>query len=74
MNDGPRKDYDKFLDLEGSEYRRSEDPEPFWGFAAKPVIVMFLAAFPVSAVVTYLVTGQFPYWTMPVLELLSPPF
>lgn len=64
----------KDFDLEPTEYRREDQPEPFLGYNGKYVLLLFLASFPTVAIVTWLVTGQFPYWVQPVLELISPPF
>ena len=60
--------FDKQFDLEPTEYREESRPEPFWGFNAKHTLILFALGFPVSAVAIWLVTGQFPYWLMPLLE------
>lgn len=60
--------FDKDFDLEPSEYRREDQPEPFWGRDAKYVGIMFVLAFPISAAAMWVVTGQFPYWLQPLLE------
>lgn len=60
--------FDKDFDLEPTEYRKAETPEPFFGFNAKPVLFLFLASFPISAAATWLVTGRFPYWLQHFLE------
>ena len=65
-------DYDKVFELEPTEFRHHDAPEPFLGFNGKYVLILFVAGFPIAAVATWLVTGQFPYWVQPVLELLSP--
>lgn len=64
----------KDFDLEPTEYRKSDQPEPFLGYNGRTILILFLASFPIAAIATWLVTGQFPYWVQPVLELLSPPF
>lgn len=64
----PPKDYDKFYDLEDSEYGPSDRPQPFWGINGKHTLILLLASFPISAVATWLVTGQFPYWVKSFLE------
>ena len=60
--------FNKQLDLEKSEYRKSDAKEPFWGFNAFPVLVVFLVSLIVGPIATRLVTGQFPYWVKPFLE------
>lgn len=62
------KRYDKQFDLEPTEYRKSEAKEPFWGFNAVYVGIMFALSFPIGAIAMWLVTGQFPYWLQPLLE------
>jgi hypothetical protein len=62
------KKFDKQLDLESSEYRKTEAREPFWGFNAKHTLILFLAGLVVGPIVTRLVTGQFPYWVQHFLE------
>ena len=56
------KRFDKQFDLEQTEYRKSEAPEPLFGYNALYVGIMFLLGFPIVAIATWLVTGQFPYW------------
>jgi hypothetical protein len=60
--------FNKHFDLEPTEYRKSDAKEPFWGFNAIPTIGAFLAALATAPFVTWLVTGQFPYWVKPFLE------
>lgn len=54
--------FDKQFDLEPTEYREESKPEPFFGYNARYVGSMFLLSFPIGAIATWLVTGQFPYW------------
>ena len=70
----PEDDFTKRFDLEPTEFRKEDQPEPFFGYNGKHTLILFLAAFPVVAIASWLVTGQFPYWVRPILELLSPPF
>jgi len=63
------KKFDKQFDLEATEYRREEQPEPFLGYNGKNVIILFLASFPISAVAVRIVYGQWPYWVGPMLDL-----
>lgn len=58
----PDHEFNKQFDLEETEYRVGDAPEPFWGPEAKYVGIMFLLGFPVSALAALLVTGEFPYW------------
>lgn len=62
------------VDLHPSEWTHEKKREPIFGPGGKPFVVLFLLSFPVSALATWLVTGQFPYWVKPVLELLASPF
>lgn len=59
--------FDKDFDLEPTEYRREDQPEPFLGYNGKYYLIMFALAWPIGAIVSYLVTGQFPYWLRPLL-------
>ena len=52
----------KTIDLDPSEWHRIDGPQPFFGEAALPVLLTFLAAFPVNALATLVVYGQLPYW------------
>lgn len=66
----PDSDFDKIFDLEPSEYRQADQPEPFWGRDAKYVGIMFAASFPIGAIMTRIVYGAWPYWVGPVLQLI----
>lgn len=54
------RDYDKDFDLEPTEWRKSDAPEPFWGFNAKVVGQLFLLGFVVNAVASTVVHGELP--------------
>lgn len=60
--------FDKDFNLEPTEYRKSDAPEPFWGFAAKDTLILLLTGLIVAPIATLLVTGQFPYWLRSFLE------
>jgi hypothetical protein len=60
--------FDKDFDLEPTEYRREDQPEPFWGYNARVTLILFVAAFPISAIAHLIVYGQLPYWLRPLLE------
>lgn len=62
------KRFDKQFDLEPTEYRQSEAPEPFWGYAAKNTFILFAVGLVVGPIATWLVTGRFPYWVQYFLE------
>ena len=62
--------FDKDFDLEPTEYRREDQPEPFLGYNGKEVIILFLASFPVGAVAVRVIYGEWPYWVVPVINLL----
>lgn len=62
--DEPRK----YVDLDPSEWTSADKREPFFGPAAWPVLIMFLAGFPISAAATLLVTGELPYWLQRLLQ------
>lgn len=62
------KRFDKQFNLESTEYRKSDEPEPFWGFAAKDTFILLLVGLIVAPIATVLVTGQFPYWLRSFLE------
>jgi hypothetical protein len=64
----PDDEFRKSLDLDRSEYREAHRPEPIFGHAAKPVLILFLLGFPISALATLLVTGEFPYWLRHLLQ------
>lgn len=64
----PDKDFDKQVDLDPTEYRPSDQPEPFWGYAAKPTLILFLASIPISAIASLIVYGELPYWLRSFLE------
>ena len=63
--------FNKLLDLEPEEWREASRPEPFWGFNAKPLLMLFLVGMAASVVMTKLVTGATPYWFLPLLESLG---
>lgn len=65
MNDDK---FNKQFDLEPSEYRPIDAPEPFWGINAKDTAILFLVAMVADVVMTRLVYGSFPYWVRPFLE------
>ena len=55
----------KTIDLDRCEWHHNDvapvDPaERFWGENAVPVLLTFLAAFPVNALATLVVYGRFP--------------
>ena len=57
----------KTIDLDPSEWHRTnitsvDADEPFFGEAALPILLTFLAAVPVNALATLVVYGRFPYW------------
>lgn len=58
----------KYIDLDESEWTSADKPEPFFGPAAWPVLIMFLAGFPISAAATLLVTGELPYYLQQLLR------
>jgi len=60
--------FDKQFDLESSEYREGDAPEPFWGFNAKTTAILFIVAMLANVVMTRLIYGSFPYWVRPLLE------
>ncbi len=62
------KKFDKQFDLEPTEYREESQPEPFFGYNALYVAIMLALSFPITATAMWLVTGQFPYWLLPLLE------
>lgn len=64
----PDDDFDKQFDLEPTEYREAERPEPFWGFNAKHTFILFAASFPIAAVASLIVYGEPPYWLRWLLE------
>jgi hypothetical protein len=64
-------DFNKHFDLEPTEFRGEARPEPFLGYNGKIVLILFAASFPIGAIATWLVTGQFPYWVKPILESLG---
>lgn len=61
-------DEQPFLDLHPSEWERKEHRQPFWGPNAKHVLILFVLSFPIGAIATWIVTGEFPYWLQPLLE------
>jgi hypothetical protein len=63
----PDSDFTKHFDLEPTEYRREEQPEPFLGYNGWHFLILFTLSFPIGAVVTFLVTGDWPYWLRPLL-------
>jgi len=60
--------FDKQFDLEPTEYREESKPEPFWGYNGRDTLILFVLSFPIGAIATWLVTGRFPYWLLPLLE------
>jgi hypothetical protein len=64
----PDGDFDKIIDLDAVEIGRTPPKEPFFGPAAMPTLILFLLGFPVSALATLLVTGEFPYWLRHLLQ------
>lgn len=65
------KDDDKYLhdvDLHPNEWSREGSHVPFWGPAAKPMLILFLVGMVANVVATKLVTGATPYWFLPLLE------
>lgn len=60
--------FDKQLDLEKTEWRKAEEPEPFWGFNAKSVLIMLVVGLAATVLASWLVTGRFPYWFQALLE------
>lgn len=62
------KRYDKQVDLEPTEYTYEGKHEPAFGPNALQFLIVFLLGFPVSAIMTFIVTGQFPYWLRSLLE------
>lgn len=62
------KRFDKQFDLEPTEYRKSDQREPIFGFNAKDTLILFLTGLIVAPIATVLVTGQFPYWLRSLLE------
>lgn len=63
-----KEELPKYIDLDPSEWASADKPEPFFGPAAWPVLIMFLAGFPISAAATLLVTGELPYWLQRLLQ------
>ncbi len=61
MNEPP-KDYDKQFDLEPSEYGPADRQQPFWGFNAKTVAILFVVGFLANAIATRIIAGYWPYW------------
>lgn len=61
----------KILDLEPSEYGPADRQQPFLGVNGRYFLILFALSFPISAAATWLVTGQFPYWVKPLLELVA---
>lgn len=59
-------DFKKHFDLEQSEYRREEQPEPFWGHGAPEdwnlFFLQMVGTVAISVLVGYLVSGRLPYW------------
>lgn len=64
----PDEDFNKIFDLEPTEFRQEDRPEPFWGFNAKHTLILFAVGIIASVIMTRLVYGQFPYWFLPLLE------
>lgn len=58
----------KQIDLDPSEWSREGKREPVFGPNGKHFLIIFLLGFPVSAVVTALITGELPYWLQPFLQ------
>lgn len=67
----PERDFRKQFNLEPSEYGPEDRRQPFLGVNGKNFLILFVLSFPVSAVAMWLVTGQFPYWVKPLLELVA---
>lgn len=59
MNDDK---FDKHFDLEPSEFRELDVPQPFWGFNAKTTAILFLVGIISNVILTRLIYGSFPYW------------
>jgi hypothetical protein len=64
-----RMKFDKDFDLEPTEYRREDQPEPFWGYNAKHIGILFALSFPIGAIMTRIIYGDWPYWVEPLLAL-----
>lgn len=64
----PDDDFDKQIDLDGSEFRKSDEPEPFWGYNAKHTLILFIVGMVLTAILSRIIYGSFPYWLQPLLE------
>ena len=58
----PDGDFDKQLDLEPSEYTYQGKHEPAFGPNAIAFVVLLVLSLPLSAIINYVVRGQWPYW------------
>lgn len=71
MNDEDPKKFDKFFNLEDTEYRKSDEPEPFWGPGGKDFavnfVILLIVGMATSAVLGRIIYGEFPYWLRPLL-------
>lgn len=56
-----------FIDLHPSQWTHEKKREPFFGPSASHVLLMFILAFPVSVFAVSIVTGELPYWTIPLI-------
>ena len=50
------------IDLHPSEWGKIDRRQPILGVNGKHFLLMFALAFPIGAIVTFIVTGYFPYW------------
>ena len=57
-----------FIDLHPSQWEKIDKPQPFFGENGSHFLILFLLGFPVSALATLLVTGEFPYWLRHLLQ------
>lgn len=59
--------YDKQLDLDPSEYGPGERKQPFWGYNAKTIGILFVVGFIASQFAGWLVYGDTPLLLRPFL-------
>lgn len=57
-----------FIDLHPSQWESKVTPQPFLGENGKHALILFVLAFPISAIAGLLVTGELPYWLLPLLQ------
>lgn len=61
-------DFDKQVDLDPAEWSRDGKYEPFFGPEGKGFLILFLLGFPVSAVATRIIAGEWPLWLLSLLQ------